>query len=418
MLWHPKSFYPVRNLLFGVVCLVADAGPVIVLVPSLLQATGRDAVIVVAAVAAMLGSAIVAQVNLRTAFNLRGLRGLVEARDRIEVFTVGDYLKRIDLVAAPPVERFGRRLNPDYRILRLPRRAGYSAYQYAPQRSFILVPFRPDEMTLGRLSGLLHEMGHIGLRNWLTATAYANYRIGPEPAQAGPGRDADGGHLRWFRDEGRNIKRRLLRLQAMETAMAFAAIQLFLRDIGPVEGTVLMMFVAVSGYFRVVNARVEAEIEADHYQWFALSRIQSIRGYRPLPGGRATGTGLAAPIRDEFLAEPENWQRNRTLDVIRGDAARGHVGPADAYLWCGVFRTATVWAVLRIVLAVSAAVFVGARAIVVAPPLLLGYAVACGLLIAWSVQARHTSLRRLEEAIAARAETRETSGLQPSAAHP
>ena len=98
-------------------------------------------------------------------------------------------------------------------------------------------------MTLGRLSGLLHEMGHIGTRNWLTATAYANYRVGPELPQAGSGRDADNGLLRFLRDEWRNIRRRLLRMRAMETAMAYASIYLFLHDIGPVEGTVLTVFV-------------------------------------------------------------------------------------------------------------------------------------------------------------------------------
>ena len=47
-------------------------------------------------------------------------RRLIEARDSIEAFEVDNFLAQLHLTVAPPIERFGRRLNPEYRILRLP----------------------------------------------------------------------------------------------------------------------------------------------------------------------------------------------------------------------------------------------------------------------------------------------------------
>jgi len=384
--------------------LVADGGAVLILLPSLLLAPLADAAIAVTGCGVVLGVALAAHTLFRTARNLGELRRIVEQRETVIEHPAEAFLAPFGLREPPPVVRANGTVRGAYRVLRIPRHNGYAAFQYAPAAAFILMPCPPGSLKASQLFALLHEMGHIGARNLRNATAHAIYPIAPviDPdrpetlAAALNHRISDALRLEW-----RNIRRRLARLQAAETVPAIAAILLFIHDLSLIEAVLLQIGGSFSGGFRIAGARLDAEVEADHYAISAMAQVAARNPHLLAPTARNPLLGRS-DIVDGFMDQPSNAVRNLLFNVMRWDALLGRLGPPDAYLWQGPFRTEAIFTGLRFLIFGLLAVLIGARPISITPWLLWLYGGICGLLLAGSLAARRRSLARLDAALTAR----------------
>ena len=183
-----------------------------------------------------------------------------------------------------------------------------------------------------------------------------------------------------------------------------AAVTLFIHDLGPIESMLIMAATNFAATFRISGMRIEAEVEADHYQTFALMLVHRIRAYDPIFAGQR---GQAFPaerpdIRDTFMNAPDNRARNETLARMQYDAARGRLQTCEYYLWYRAWRADVLSAASRILLFAVCAAIVGMRAIEITPLLLQIYGVVCAVLVACSVWKWRRNLWRLNAAIAER----------------
>lgn len=270
----------------------------------------------------------------RDAINLRQLANFIEAHPVERVYRVRDYFPE-GLHArpgeAPP--------DADWTILHV-RRVQPTAYQTDIRSSFILFGIAPPLTAMQRF-GLLHEMGHIGWRNYLTATTEARYK------QLGPVRrplDLDGRN-------GLVLRRVWLVVTRPRFARAFfaalfqrptplwfgitamAPLVIFMPHSSLAAALIPPFLIFFGGSLNGAGLRREAEIGADYFAVRQLMLGEIGEAGFLAPRHPLTAEGFVLP-RDRDLSDDDHALRVGAFEWMRIDAADNLVvtnfGPASA----------------------------------------------------------------------------------------
>jgi hypothetical protein len=215
----------------------------------------------------------------------------------VKVYDVTDYFPN-----GLPVQvlRGLKVITPYQRILRIPRLPSYETIQYQANKSFVLVPFEPTQANPTRLYCLLHELGHIGHRNYLGADS----------------------HL----------------IGAIEAL--FASVPLFFaRPSSFISYIILWLLVSMSVQSTNGGVRIEAEVEADHSALFQLMlfRLRDMNepsGPFSKPGlDPLTSEDLGGPPRDRNMFPGDNYVRRSEYEIMREHAKQGKIRNSEFYIW-------------------------------------------------------------------------------------
>jgi hypothetical protein len=258
-------------------------------------------------------------IGRRVAVAWRDVGGLLDlskdiSERGVKVYDVTDYFPN-----GLPAEvlRGLKVITPYQRILRIPGLKSYETIQYQANASFVLVPFEPTGANPTRLYSLLHELGHIGHRNYL------------------------GAHSRL--------------IGAIQALFAHVPLLLFAKPSSLISYIVLFWLVKGSVQSTNGGLRIEAEIEADHSALAQLMLFREMNG----PSGPFSKPGLDPLTSEDLGFEPpsdrnmfsdDNYIRGDVFKTMREHAKQGKIARFEFYIWRAMrsweYKTIIVWSSL------------------------------------------------------------------------
>jgi hypothetical protein len=374
-----RSGYTVQTIGLKFARLVGEAGPLIALWPILIHAEFRLVLLVTSVYAAYYFAATKAHSCFRVARNVVLLTRLIRDHGTLHEFKASDYLIPLGIDRDIPIERQGRLVEPEYRILVIDGYNSYSTVQFGKLKSFILVPFEPLQSNSRRMFYLLHEMGHIGARNLVNSTA----KVVSESAW---------GDYSW-RYGWNGIKR----LESVDWIFVSSCVFLFVdfntTNIFHYEVNFMLWcaWILFTAGQRISGSRVEAEIEADH---FALSGMLLIND--PMLDEKSI-------FDDSYMIKLDNEIRKKTFRQMLKDAIQLRLANSEQYLWNSQiypmeFR-AYVFSILGFLALGYLGVFVGP--LHVFPWVIYLYLLLVGMIAVFGFFYATMMLRRLDSTIAA-----------------